>query len=88
MFLSGSGGGGESPSKGATKTPIKTERPPQVSGSPGCAANLCPTYHPTEDQFRDPILYIQSVQSEAEQYGMCKIVPPNSWKVGTFPLYF
>ncbi|XP_053402407.1 protein Jumonji-like isoform X3 [Mercenaria mercenaria] len=58
---------------------IKTERFP--GDSDPAAVVQCPTYYPSEEQFRDPILYIQSIQSEAEQYGMCKIVPPCSWKM-------
>lgn len=58
---------------------IKTERFPE-SDDPSAMVQ-CPTYYPSDEQFRDPILYIQSIQSEAEQYGMCKIVPPCSWKM-------
>ena len=42
----------------------------------------CPTFHPTEEQFKDPLEYIQSIAPKAEVYGICKIVPPPSWKVG------
>ena len=41
----------------------------------------CPTFHPTDDQFKNPLEYIQSISSKAEPYGICKIVPPPSWKV-------
>ncbi|XP_060569806.1 protein Jumonji-like isoform X2 [Ruditapes philippinarum] len=58
---------------------IKTDRFP--GDSDPAAVVQCPTYYPSEEQFRDPILYIQSIQSEAEQYGMCKIVPPCNWKM-------
>ncbi len=38
-----------------------------------------PTYHPTSEQFKDPVQYIQSIRDEAQKFGIVKIVPPNSW---------
>ncbi len=40
-----------------------------------------PTYHPSTEQFMDPISYIQMIQSDAQPYGMCRIQPPPEWKV-------
>ncbi|XP_033754420.1 protein Jumonji-like isoform X2 [Pecten maximus] len=49
---------------------------------PGEPARLveAPTFYPSEEQFSDPIQYIQSVAMIAEPYGMCRIIPPSSWK--------
>ena len=41
----------------------------------------CPEYHPTAEQFQDPMAYIQSIAEEAKQFGICKVVPPPDWKM-------
>lgn len=38
-----------------------------------------PTFRPTEDEFRDPMQYMQKIRAEARKYGIAKIVPPASW---------
>ena len=51
-----------------------------LPSDPGQIVDI-PTYHPSTEQFMDPISYIASIQSDAEPYGMCRIVPPDEWKV-------
>lgn len=47
-----------------------------------CKPNLedAPVFYPNEEEFEDTLRYINSIRSRAEQYGICRIVPPPSWK--------
>ena len=38
-----------------------------------------PTYYPTEEEWRDPFEYMRIISPEASKFGICKIVPPESW---------
>ncbi|BFZ19254.1 hypothetical protein BsWGS_22293 [Bradybaena similaris] len=56
--------------------------PSRVPSSQAAAEeNTIPTFHPTEAEFSDPITYISKIQSLAESFGMCRIIPPPSWKL-------
>ncbi|GLJ38155.1 hypothetical protein SUGI_0776800 [Cryptomeria japonica] len=39
-----------------------------------------PTFHPNEEEFKDTLKYIASIRPIAEPHGICRIVPPPSWK--------
>jgi len=40
------------------------------------------TYHPSAEQFQEPISYIDSVHENARTVGICRILPPpEEWKV-------
>ncbi|CAN1246953.1 Putative lysine-specific demethylase JMJ16 [Linum grandiflorum] len=39
-----------------------------------------PVFYPTEKEFEDTLNYIASIRPKAEPYGICRIVPPPSWK--------
>ncbi|KAI3721664.1 hypothetical protein L2E82_32681 [Cichorium intybus] len=39
-----------------------------------------PVFYPTEKEFEDTLKYISSIREKAEGYGICRIVPPASWK--------
>ncbi|KAK8303411.1 hypothetical protein V6Z11_D04G149700 [Gossypium hirsutum] len=37
-----------------------------------------PVFYPTDEEFEDTLKYIASIRPRAEQYGICRIVPPYS----------
>lgn len=40
-----------------------------------------PTFYPTEEDFLDPLEYIDKIRPTAEKFGICKVVPPANFKV-------
>jgi jmjN domain len=45
----------------------------------GSSMPEAPTFHPSLEEFRDPLAYIKSLQADGERYGIIKIVPPKGW---------
>ncbi|XP_042396116.1 lysine-specific demethylase JMJ703-like [Zingiber officinale] len=39
-----------------------------------------PVYYPSEEEFKDSLDYIAKIRPIAEKYGICRIVPPSSWR--------
>ncbi|KVH89410.1 FY-rich, C-terminal [Cynara cardunculus var. scolymus] len=50
--------------------------------SEACRPNIdeAPIFHPTVEEFEDTLGYISKIRPVAEAYGICRIVPPTSWK--------
>ncbi|KAK9094803.1 hypothetical protein Scep_026272 [Stephania cephalantha] len=51
-----------------------------VSSSRALTVPQGPVFYPTEEEFEDPLGFIDRIRAEAEPYGICRIVPPDSWK--------
>ncbi|XP_052894691.1 lysine-specific demethylase lid [Anopheles moucheti] len=39
-----------------------------------------PVFEPSEEDFKNPLVYINKIRPTAEKYGICKIRPPSSWQ--------
>lgn len=48
----------------------------------GCRPVLdaAPVFYPNEEEFKDTLKYIASIRPIAEPYGICRIIPPASWR--------
>ncbi len=63
---------------------VRTEaprKPPLRSGTRLFGLEECPVFYPNPDEFRDPMAYIDSIGPIAKPYGICKIVPPEGWRM-------
>lgn len=71
--------------KGPDSPRIKNlSKPQKVDEFPsnGTPATLveAPTFYPTEKEFQDPLEYIEHLTPLAQSFGICRIVPPSSFK--------
>ncbi|CAM1507886.1 Fc.00g047340.m01.CDS01 [Cosmosporella sp. VM-42] len=54
-------------------------REPVIKSSRPHGLQEAPTYCPTEEEWRDPFEYMLKISPEASKFGICKIIPPDSW---------
>lgn len=40
-----------------------------------------PTFYPSEEDFKDPLEYFEIIKPVAQKFGICRVVPPPSFKV-------
>jgi histone demethylase JARID1 len=38
-----------------------------------------PTFRPTEEQWKNPLAYMKSIEAVGKKHGIVKIIPPESW---------
>jgi len=41
------------------------------------------TFEPTEEQFQEPLKYLEEIFALGHHYGIVKIIPPDSWRRNT-----
>ncbi|KAH9508893.1 hypothetical protein Btru_050394 [Bulinus truncatus] len=63
--------------------PKKAKLSSSSSGTPphSIPEDTIPVFHPNEAEFMNPLSFISKIQPIAEPYGMCRIIPPPSWKL-------
>ncbi|XP_048595947.1 lysine-specific demethylase JMJ14-like isoform X2 [Brassica napus] len=87
--------GDSSPEPDSEKQEIKGDRIPEPDSAPpspkvspkwnpleACRPSVddAPIFYPTNEDFEDPLAYIEKLRSRAELFGICRIVPPVAWK--------
>ncbi|OVA06404.1 JmjC domain [Macleaya cordata] len=87
--------GGKSVEDNLARHGRKNDGIPECSGSPrwrkvsarwhpkgACRPIIdeAPIFYPNDEEFRDTLSYIAKIRLKAEPYGICRIVPPPSWK--------
>uniref|UniRef100_A0A8D8YBL7 Protein Jumonji n=1 Tax=Cacopsylla melanoneura TaxID=428564 RepID=A0A8D8YBL7_9HEMI len=71
-----------SPLPSTSSTPSPSPTPAKQFPAKGSRALMveAPTFYPTEKEFQDPFEYLEKIRPAAEQFGICRIVPPSSFK--------
>ncbi|KAF7981714.1 hypothetical protein HWV62_32301 [Athelia sp. TMB] len=62
---------------------VKTDAPREIpaNGPRPFGLEDCPSFYPTEEEFKDPMAYVRSISEVAQNYGICKVIPPVGWKM-------
>ncbi|XP_073446051.1 protein Jumonji [Dendrobates tinctorius] len=60
---------------------VDSTNPEKIDGRTQCVA-MCeiPVLRPSAKEFHDPLIYIESIRSRVEKYGMCTVIPPPDWR--------
>lgn len=62
------------------KTSSPRNLPPRTKSRPFDLEDA-PTFYPSPEEFKDPMVYIRNIAPKADKCGMAKIVPPIGWKM-------
>ncbi|XP_026750244.1 uncharacterized protein LOC113510896 isoform X2 [Galleria mellonella] len=65
--------------KSTQQSSAKRKSNTQKNAQSGVLMNA-PIYHPTEEEFKDPLTYIKKIMPEASKYGLCKVVAPKGFQ--------
>uniref|UniRef100_A0A8C4NGA0 Jumonji and AT-rich interaction domain containing 2 n=1 Tax=Eptatretus burgeri TaxID=7764 RepID=A0A8C4NGA0_EPTBU len=64
--------------------PTETHSMPKLLSTPHLpplsALPDVPVFRPTDKEFHDPVAFIEGIRAAAEHCGMCRVVPPPSWR--------
>ena len=67
------------------RTPGRTRRSPASPQAPQKQRPFglqdCPAFYPTSEEFKDPMSYIRAIASQAQEFGIAKVVPPETWRM-------
>lgn len=75
------------PASSAPPAPLATTSPGQGARSGAESSSRpfgledCPVFYPTHEEWNDPMAFVRKITPKAEQFGLCKIVPPNDWNM-------
>ncbi|XP_075682730.1 protein Jumonji isoform X2 [Rhinoderma darwinii] len=60
---------------------LDATKPEKIAGKSRCVA-MCeiPVLRPSAKEFHDPLIYIESIRTRVEKYGMCTVIPPTDWR--------
>ena len=69
----------------SVRTPGRTRRAPASPQAPQKQRPFglqdCPAFYPTSEEFKDPMSYIRTIAPQAQEFGIAKIVPPETWRM-------
>jgi histone demethylase JARID1 len=67
------------------RTPSRIRRTPASPQAPQKQRPFglqdCPAFYPTPEEFKDPMSYIRTIAPQAREFGIAKIVPPETWRM-------